>query len=199
MQATDPDLRARLLELAALDLRLRDALAQDGRLYDGYHPDMRACHENNAHALMEIVTAHGWPHARLAGDDGAQAAWLVVQHAISLPHFQRDCLNILQGEAAAGRIPPWQPAKLLDRILVFEGRPQIYGTQFDWDEKGAMSPLPIKDADSVNARRAAVGLETLAENIARLRAENNSAPVPKDMAKRKKESDAFAKSVGWRA
>ncbi len=30
--------------------------------------------------LQEIVAEHGWPGRSLAGEDGADAAWLVLQH-----------------------------------------------------------------------------------------------------------------------
>mgnify|MGYP001560728744 CR=1 FL=1 len=51
-------------------------------------------------------------------------------------------------------------AYLEDRILVNEGKPQLYGTQF---LEGA--PRPIKDPDHVDERRKSVGLESLAEGI----------------------------------
>src|SRR5437868_14544604 len=35
----------------------------------------------NTARLKEIVDRHGWPGKTLVGDDGARAAWLLVQHA----------------------------------------------------------------------------------------------------------------------
>jgi hypothetical protein len=194
----DTTLGDQLLALAQRDLDVRGRLAADGSLYDGYHPEMQAVHEQNAAALDEIVLAHGWPDAAMVAAEAAEAAWLVVQHAISRPSFQRRCLECLQAAAAGGGVPAWQPAMLLDRIRVFEGRPQIYGTSFDWDEAGNMSPLPIEDPDDVDARRAEVGLPPLVEAIARHRARSASEPKPADWSVRQQQMAQWARAVGWR-
>ena len=57
---------------------------------------------------------------------------------------------------------------LLDRVLVGEGKPQVYGTQGkrfeDW--KGKEPELePIEDEANVDKRRAEVGLPPLAEYV----------------------------------
>jgi len=194
----DAEIRDRLLSLARRDLETRERLAADGSLFDGYHPQMEAVHRENAAELERIIASIGWPGARLVGEDGAEAAWLIAQHAIGLPSFQRRCLDVLDAAAAAGDAPAWQPAMLLDRIRVFEGRPQVYGTSFDWDEAGMMSPLPIEDAEAVDSRRASVGLPPLSEATARYRTENEHQPRPADFAGRQREMLAWAKQVGWR-
>ena len=68
------------------------------------------------------------------------------------PALQRLGLGFLRQAAIAGEVPAWQLAYLEDRIAFFEGRPQVYGTQFDWDEQGQLSPLPIKDEANVDER-----------------------------------------------
>lgn len=83
----DESLRRRLVSLARHDAETRERLAADGSLFEGYHPAMQAVHEDNAAALESIVNEHGWPMAATAGTDGAEAAWVVAQHAISLPEF----------------------------------------------------------------------------------------------------------------
>jgi hypothetical protein len=186
------------MSMAERDLAVRSRLASDGSLFDGYHPEMRAVHEENAAALEEIIAQNGWPGADLVGEQGAEAAWLIVQHAIGWPAFQRRCLDLLQREASAGRIPAWQPALLLDRIRTLEGRPQVYGTSFDWDDAGRMSPAPIEDAEHVDERRAAVGLEPLADAVARHRRQAAAEPPPRDLARRRRQADDWARAVGWR-
>lgn len=186
------------MALAAHDLETRARLAADGSLFDGYHPEMQAVHEANARELEAMVAARGWPTADLAGDDGAEAAWLIAQHAIGLPPFQRHCLTLLKAAVDAGRAPAWQAAMMLDRILTFEGHPQIYGTQFDWDDGGEMSPRPIDDPDGVHGRRAEVGLEPLDQATATIRARDAGQPRPADLAERRRRMDAWARSVGWR-
>lgn len=188
----------RLIALADRDLETRERLAEEGSLFDGCHPEMQAVHEANARELEGILAAIGWPTSRLAGDDGAEAAWLIAQHAIGLPRFQRECLELLEAAVAAGDVPAWQTAMLLDRIRTFEGRPQVYGTQFDWDESGRLSPVPIESPDDVDWRRAGIGLEPLEAATAKHRARNAAQPRPVDLAERKRRLDEWARSVGWR-
>lgn len=152
------NLADRLIALAAHDLETRQRLAEDGSLFDGYHPDMQAVHEANAIALETIITEMQWPIAESVGEDGAEAAWLIAQHAIGLPQFQRKCLELLRAAVAAGQAPAWQMAMMLDRVRTYEGRTQIYGASFDWDDSGQLSPRPIEDPDGVNQRRIEVGL-----------------------------------------
>lgn len=184
--------------LAADDLDTRERLAADGGLFDGYHPEMQAVHEANANQLETIIAAIGWPTPRLVGDDGAQAAWLVAQHAIGLPSFQRKCLELLRQAVAAGDAPAWQMAMMLDRIRTFEGRPQVYGTQFDWDDEGQLSPGFIEDRDGVDQRRREVGLEPLEAATNRIRTRDATQSRPANLAEHRKRMNAWAQDVGWR-
>jgi hypothetical protein len=187
------DLAAELLAMAAADLATRERLAADGSLFDGYHPEMRAVHERNADRLGSIIDQHGWPDPALVGPDAAEAAWLVAQHAISRPTLMRAVFELLHGGDA---VPAWQLAMLEDRIRVFEGRKQRFGTQFDWDAAGEMNPKPIEQPDQVDTCRADAGLPPLAEAIAQHRARGE--PRPSDWAKRQAEAEAFVREVGWR-
>jgi hypothetical protein len=193
-------LHEELLAMAGEDGAVRERLVADGSLFDGYNPLMAIVHRRNGDRLSEIVEAHGWPGRSLVGEDGADAAWLVLKHAIGDPGLQRRCLPLLELAAAAGEVPPWHPATLLDGIRFYEGRPQVYGSMFDWDENGEMAPWPIEDAEEVDQRRALVGLPPLAEQIQSVRmaagAEGDRRPA--DPVARRREADEWARSVGWR-
>jgi hypothetical protein len=198
----DEELRRALLEMLAEDMSTREELASDGSLFEGYHPRMEAVHRRNSARLAEIFDGRGWPGLSLAGEDGEEAAWVIVQHSIGEPAFQRRGLELLKEAAARGEAPPWQVAYLEDRIRACEGRPQVYGTQYDWDDNGEMSPYPpIEDAENVDERRRALGLGTLEANMKRMRAgvAASTEKPPADLAKRRKEEDEWARSVGWRA
>ena len=193
-------LREELLALEAEDIRVRTQLLEEGVLGDGYHPRMREVHERNAARLKEIISAHGWPGRSLVGADGSHAAWRIVQHAIGDPEFQRSCVAPIERSVAEGEAPPAQLAFLVDRIRSFEGRPQLYGTQFDWDENGEMNPWPIEDAAHVDERRARAGLNPLAERTREIReqAAREGDTVPADRAERARKFEAWAREVGWR-
>ena len=191
----DEALRRRLLDMAADDQRLRAELHERGELSEGYNPRMEALHISNAHEL-EAALAMGWPGRSRVGEDGAAAAWLIAQHAISLPAFQRRCLALLAKAVEGDEAPVRQLAYLTDRIRMFEGRPQIYGTQFDWDDQGQMSPVLIEDAAKVDDRRSEAGLPPLAQTIAEHRA--SAGPAPASLAERRSAYEAWLRKVGWR-
>jgi hypothetical protein len=193
-------IRQELLKMAEEDLRVRAELAASGSLFQGYHPRMRAVHDRHASRLAQILAEHGWPGERQVGADGAQAAWLIVQHAIAQPGFQRQALSMVRAAAARGEVPGWQAAMLEDRIRTLEGRPQRYGTQFDWDAAGQLSPLPIEDRAGVDERRKTLGLRPLKEEIAAQRdaAVQGGERPPADWEARQRELEAWLRDVGWR-
>ena len=193
-------LRNELLAMASEDLRVRSELAADGTLFQGYHPSMRAVHERHGSRLAQILAECGWPHEGRVGAEGARAAWLIVQHAISQPALQRQALGLIRAAADRGDAPGWQAAMLEDRIRTLEGRSQRYATQFDWDSSGHLSPLPLEDPDGVDERRTALGMRPLAEEMeARRRAaERDGEQPPADWEARRRDRDAFLRQVGWR-
>lgn len=200
MMPIDPALRSELVAMANEDQRIRAELAADGSLFQGYHPRMEEVHRRNGVRLLEIIEERGWPGRSLAGEEGSAAAWLVLQHAISMPSLQRRGLDILKIELSRGEVDRAQVAMLEDRICVFEGRKQVYGTQYDWDEHGELSPHPIGDPDHVDERRRAAGLPPLEENTRRIRDEMREIPgvPPPDRAERQRAQREWARSVGWR-
>lgn len=185
--------------MAHEDARVRAELVASDELFHGYSPRMAEVHLRHAKSLEGIVEQHGWPGRSLVGEEGAHAAWLILQHAIANPPLQRRCLPLLKQSAEAGEIDPAQVAYLEDRINVSEGKPQRYGTQHDWDEEGQISPRTLLDEAQVDVYRKSVGLGPLHEKTQQLRrramAEGETKPA--DFAKRQQEMRDWAKSVGW--
>ncbi|MCV7402312.1 hypothetical protein H7K24_19425 [Mycobacterium fragae] len=191
-------LRDELLAMIGEDDSVSARLAADGSLFDGYHPEMEEVHNRNADRLAQLLEG-GWPAVAQVGADGADAAFRIAQHAISRPDFQRRCRELLQAAVAAGEADPKQLAMLTDRIRCLEGRVQLYGTQFEWDDDGHLSPSPISDPEDVDLRRASVGLGPLAEAIAhqRQRAVTNGERPPGDPAEHRAEYEKWRRRVGW--
>jgi hypothetical protein len=167
LQAQNPQLRDELLRMMEEDQAARRA-AGAARFKDtAANERMKAIDIKNTARMKEIVAREGWPTKTLVGERGAQAAWLLVQHADLDVAFQRQCLPLLEKSVAAGEGDPKALAYLTDRVLVAEGKPQRYGTQFHTVE-GKLVPRPIEDEANVDARRAAVGLGTMAEYNAQM-------------------------------
>ena len=151
-----------LLRMRSEDLTVRKELLDAGQLGGSYVPRMEAVHIKNAARLREVIEQYGWPGEDIAGKDGAEAAWLIAQHAIGEPDCQKSALGLLKESAAAGRTPAWHAAYLEDRIAMLEGRPQQYGSQWMDDPRdGRTRPWKLSDPERVNELRAAVGLPPL--------------------------------------
>lgn len=159
----DDTLRTELLAMRAEDLRIRQELVDADELGGHYVPRMEAVHRKNALRLREIIATHGWPDEELVGADAAEAAWLIAQHAIGHPEFQRHTLQLLKDAADRGSVPRWHAAYLEDRVAMYEQRPQRFGTQWMDDARdGRIRPWVLAEPERVDELRAGVGLKPLA-------------------------------------
>lgn len=189
----------KLLQLKREDDNLRQKLLNEGVLFQGYHTEMEALHNRNGAVLEEIIDQIGYPSSEKVGEDASEAAWLILQHAIANPRLMRKGAALLAQVVQEGRESPVKLAYITDRIAVFEGRPQPYGTQFDWDEHGELSPSPYDTLEAVNQRRAAIGLCALEEQtvLMRERAKAEHQIPPKNRTERLATYERWRKCVGW--
>ena len=189
-----------LIKMAREDMELRNVPVSDGTHFNRYLPEMKAVFGRNAKRLEKIIEKHGWPARSKVGEEAARAAWLILQHAVAHPDLQRKCFHLLVEQVDAGEISPMDMAMLEDRIRCFEGRPQRFGTQFDWDEHNQMSPLPMDDENLVEQRRKKIGLRSMSEEIIAKRkeiAESNEQP-PLNYRSYIIEKELWFKANGWR-
>ncbi|MBS1902081.1 MAG: hypothetical protein JSS75_00055 [Bacteroidetes bacterium] len=188
-------LESQIIDCAREDERVRAELAQSEELFGAYAPRMEEVHVRNATVLEAVIAQMGWPVSQ--NEEVMNAAKLIILHAISLPSFQKRMLELLKSSEHG--YPDQFSAYLEDRILVFSGKQQKYGTQFDWNANGMLSPYPIADAEHVNERRAAVGLDSLEAATQRMRrraAEEGELP-PADMNAYTIRRLEWMMRVGW--
>jgi hypothetical protein len=125
---------------------------------------MKTIDTDNTERMKVIIRQYGWPGPSLVGRDGTEAAWLLVQHADAA--FQKAVLPLVEKAYKRGELSGQLYALLLDRVLVSEGKLQVYGTQAKpFDQWKGHEPVlePIEDEANVDKRRAEVGLFTLSE------------------------------------
>ena len=195
----DEELKNKLVQMAEEDRRLQTQLASDGSLYENYPQLIRELHLNQANELEKIIETHGWPTISLVGKEGADAAWLILQHAISRPDFIKKCFPVFENAVRENEADIKHLSCLTDGIRYFSRKPQVYGHYFDWNEEGQFGPWTIEDPDNVNERRRKVGLDTIEERIKEMKegARKNSLSPPGDYAKKQALMTEFLREVGW--
>lgn len=116
----------------------------------------------NHRLLDSIVDAKGWPLISQVGTAACSAAFMVVQHAALenqlkyLPMIRQTCEK---GEAE------WDfYAHVYDKVCCAQKKPQLYGTQLEYDAKtNSLHFYPIEDEANVNKRREAFGMMPVEE------------------------------------
>lgn len=151
------DLRRELLEMQEADQAERT-----GQSVEEWNDQERT------DRLAEIVDEHGWPTIELVGEDGASAAWLIAQHSDLDPRFQGQALEHMRAAVEDEQADPTELAYLTDRVALNDGRPQTYGTQIGCVD-GRAEPAELADPETVEERRAEVGLQPLEDYLAELR------------------------------
>lgn len=173
----EPGLRQELLERTKTDQDARKLMVQwmkdrgpaaaqsdkDKAEYMKLTAKVKAIDDENTKWLHDVVDKHGWPTNTLVGKDGASAAWLLVQHADADAKFQRRCLDLMT-KLPKDEVSQKDLAYLTDRVLLAEGKKQLYGTQMTLVD-GKWKPRPLEDEANVDKRRAEVGLSSLADYI----------------------------------
>jgi hypothetical protein len=172
----DEELRRELLTRRDEDQRVRQLVSPPkgqhmARLPDEVAAEWQRVDADNTGWLGDLLARRGWPGKTLVGEEGAQAAWLLAQHADHDPGLQRAFLDALRGAVAQGGASPGHLAYLEDWVRVHAGQPQLYGTQFTITG-GELGPFPIEDPQRLDERRAEAGLEPFAVYEARMRAES---------------------------
>ena len=116
--------------------------------------------------LKQILDQYGFVGFDLAGKEGSQNFWLMVQHSDHNPDFQKEVLEKMKSEVDKGNAKPSNYGLLVDRVMLNIGKQQVYGTQVDYNmETGQAFPRDLKDRAEVNKRRKSIGLEPIEEYL----------------------------------
>ncbi len=138
----------------------------------------------NTEFLQQLVAEAGWPGRDLVGEDGADAAWLLLQHSgagvrtLDSPAnraFRQMCVPLLQRGVASGSTHPRHLAHTVDGIKSVEGGSPTYAvlsSAFESDEDGVRLPSEL-DVRAIDTSRHLIGLVAVAVDL-RLRAQGRS-------------------------
>jgi len=112
----------------------------------------------NERELQKLLDQYGWPTTSEVTEYAAAGAALIINHAshaLRVKYFP-----MLEKAFKAGQAQPLRYAKMKDRLLVEEGKKQLYGTQMKFEHMTRI-PYPILDPGHVDQRRAKIGLGPL--------------------------------------
>ena len=148
-------------------------LDQGARTGDGPNLDFQ-----NQDKLISLIKKCGFPSKTQVGEKAMSAVFLILQHAGS--RLMAYYYPQMEAAVEKGDIEKSTFALYQDRLLMYHGFSQIYGSQISNDEL-----YKLENPESVNERRAAIGLEPIEEylkhfeldfqtELQRMQAENKS-------------------------
>lgn len=116
--------------------------------------------------VSKILDEQGWPDKKSIGERGTSTLFLVIQHADQ--DAQEKYLPLITKAMEENNLPKQQYAMFFDRLVLRQGKRQIYGTQLAMSkESNAPYVLPLEDPENVDVRRSQMGLNSMQENLNR--------------------------------
>lgn len=106
----------------------------------------------NLSTVVSIIESCGMPGLDQLNQTQFNAIWMVLHHSPET-QYMRKYFPMLEEAKNNGDMRPQDFATVQDRMLMRDGKPQVYGTQIS---KGKLYKL--KDPEYVNQRREQVGL-----------------------------------------
>ena len=161
-------IKNKLEKVYALDQTYRQeiqSLINSGQLTqeeykEKYASKIEKIDNQNIRVVCEILDKYGYIGKELIGYKASYAQFLVIQHA---PHDIKIKYNSVMEEAfESGKISKADYATFVDRLLVEEGKKQLYGTQYRFnEEKGLYELEPTEDIDNIEEVRKEMGLSPI--------------------------------------
>jgi hypothetical protein len=131
--------------------------------------------KNDSLNLVEverIIKEYGYPGKSLVGEPENEAAWFVIQHSDKIEVY----FPLIKKAGEEDEIGMTKVAMMEDRMLMYRGEAQIYGTQgkgiFKVKNPTKQDDVlyiiwPIKDPENVDKLRKVVGFNSTVEEYAK--------------------------------
>lgn len=158
MKELSSEIMDELLQRAEAEQALRQQW--DDNDTEEFRLQVLARDNDNTAFLKELVETSGWPTISEVGKEVAMASWLIAQHTPEKT-FLRHCLELML--ESPDEVEPQNLARTIDRVRIYGGHKQWFGTHFTKSEDGSFAPMPIEDAEHVDERRARWGLPSIEE------------------------------------
>lgn len=155
------DQEVRMVYLSAHNSIPHDSIAEAEAL-----KEMQRVDKINQEQICKILDSRG-----LVGKDKVGNAvgvfWTIIQHSDLAT--QKKYLPLFQEGAQKGDIAKEGIAMMEDRINMFEGKPQRYGSQIEEDEHGNPRLYKLLDESKVDEWRSEMGMEPLKDYLRKMR------------------------------
>ncbi|MCC3156210.1 hypothetical protein LJ737_03125 [Hymenobacter sp. 15J16-1T3B] len=165
----DMPLKRQLDSIYTTDQGSRQQLGGIQQKYGANSPEMQALWKQmgetdarNLQKITALLDQRGWPSKAKVGTRGSQTVFLVIQHS-DRPTMEK-YFPLAQQAVERGDLAKADFALMQDRLLMWQGKPQRYGSQVVNDVKtGKAGFYAIEDEAHVDERRASMGLGPLAD------------------------------------
>ncbi len=172
---TDTRLKRQLDSLMVEDQRYREYMSikwKGKAAYDSLWALQSPLDSMNLVFAERIIKTRGYPGKSMVGEPANETVWYIIQHSRKIKEY----FPVIKQAGEKGELPRYLVAKMEDRLLMWEGKEQLYGTQWVsipvYDIGGnqigisATVVWPIKDPDKVNERRKQAGFVQTVEQDA---------------------------------
>ena len=133
-----------------------------------YTAEMERVDSLNQTMVFDILDNDGWPSN--LSDKANRAIWIVIDHSDLTSRSKY--VSFVRAKADEGILDKSDYAMLNDRVLMEEGKPQVYGTQikmaatFDGEDMVMQLYLwPVENPDALDSLRRSVGLSPIEEYL----------------------------------
>ncbi len=116
--------------------------------------------EDNLKCVRDLLCQGIFPFRDTFSEKAYNAFFLAVQHSENIDLMKQVADYIFKADVV--QVNKTHYAYLIDRIRIFEGKPQLYGTQFK-KEGNVVTFLDIEDPTNIDIRRAELGMESFEE------------------------------------
>lgn len=156
------DARGQLLRQLIIEGFHREMSEQTRQAFiDGTRRHFDRIDRANSGRLQRILRRISWSELTALSPRAADQAFSIISHSNDVA-FKRRMIAVFEPLARAHEMPGDHFAILVDDVAQAEGRPQVYGTNFNCRD-GLFQPNPTEAPDQLNARRAELGMNTIEE------------------------------------
>ena len=176
-----------------MPIRLRDSLGRvygyESKEYQKQDSIYHKNHDINEVKIRKLLDTKGWPNIDVIGEQGNLTICNVIQHSHN--DIRIKYLPLMRQAVADKNLNPRFLVRAEDRIATEAGQLQIYGGQLKYyPETQSFDVWPIADPENVDKRRAALGLEPMAEFL-----KGRRHPLEWNLEEQIKRTEAFKKEM----